>query len=210
MSNQETGPAPMEAPKPAARRRFGRGLVIGSVLLAGVALGAGGLAVAATAKGFGMMHGPKIERVQNFVRMALDSVAATSDQEAKIHDIVAKSFDEIAPKPGSRDAFRKQVSDLLRAPTIDKAAIEKLRAEHIADMDAKSKKLVEAVEQAAEILTPEQRAKLADKAEEFGKHRGGPWHHKGMMRHGMGDGRDDGPDDGPDAGPDAPPPPPAQ
>ena len=210
MSDPILSQPPIEAPKPATRRRFGRGLVIGSVLLAGVALGAGGLAAAAAGKSFGFMHGPRLERIQSFVRMALDSAGASSDQEAKIHDIVAKSFDELAPKPGDRDEFRKQVLELLKAPTIDRAAIEKLRAEHVAEMDAKSKKLVDAVEQAADILTPDQRAKLADRAEEFGRH--GPWqHHKGMGRGPM-DGHDDGPngghdDDGPDG---APPPPPAQ
>ena len=214
MSDPIMSQAPMSAPKLVTRRRFGRSLVIGGVLLAGVALGAGGLAAAAAGKGFGFMpHGPRLERIQGFVRMALDSVGATSDQEAKVHDIVAKSFDELAPKPGDHDAFRKQVLDLLKAPTIDRAAIEKLRADHIAALDAKSKKLVDAVEQVADILSAEQRVKLADKAEEFGKR--GPWMHHGDMQHGAmgkpdGDGDGDGRGDGgrPDGA--GPPPPPAQ
>ena len=217
MSDLNFSDSPIEAPKPVKRRRFGRGLIVGGVLLAGAAISVGAYAAGDAAKGFGFMHhGPRIERIQNFVRMALDSVGATSDQEAKIHDIVAKSFGDLAPKPEEHDAFRKQVLELLKAPTIDKAAIEKLRAQHIAEMDAKSKTLVEAVEQAADVLTPDQRAKLADKAEEFG-HRGPgqrPWMHDGMRRGPWG-GHDGGADgDGPDGdgqqGNQPPPPAPAQ
>jgi len=217
MSDPILSDAPIQASKPVKRRRFGRGLIVGGVLLAGAAISVGAFAAGDAAKGFGFMqHGPRIERIQNFVRMALDSVGATSDQEAKIHDIVAKSFTDLAPKPEEHDAFRKQVLELLKAPTIDKAAIEKLRAQHIAEMDAKSKTLVDAVEQAAEVLTPDQRTKLADKAEEFGRRGPGfghrPWMHDGM-RHGPWGGHDGGPDgDGPDGdGPQGnqPPPPPA-
>ena len=180
MSDPILSQPPIEAPKPATRRRFGRGLVIGSVLLAGVALGAGGLAAAAAGKSFGFMHGPRLERIQSFVRMALDSAGASSDQEAKIHDIVAKSFDELAPKPGDRDEFRKQVLELLKAPTIDRAAIEKLRADQVATMDSVSKRIAQAIGDAAEVLTPDQRRKLGDMLPPGGPG-GGFWHgwHRG-------------------------------
>ena len=48
------------------------------------------------------------------------------------------------------------------APTIDKAAVEALRAKRIAEVDEASKKAVAAVIEAAEVLTPEQRAKLVE------------------------------------------------
>ncbi|MBP0581704.1 Spy/CpxP family protein refolding chaperone [Labrys sp. LIt4] len=183
------------APVPA--RRWPRVLVLGGAMAAGIALGAGGLAAAAVMGGGGWHHGPRLERIQNFVRMSLDSVAATSEQEAKVHDIIAAAYTDLAPKPEDRAAFRKQAVDLLRAPTIDKAAVEKLRSDFVARTDAKSKRFVEAVLSVADVLTPEQRAKLADRADLWaqrgpmmGGHRG---HHDG---HGRPRRPDDGGQDG--------------
>ena len=63
--------------------------------------------------------------------MSAREIGATSDQEAKIHDIIATNFDALAPSPGDRMEMRKAALDLLRAPTIDRAAVEKLRADYV-------------------------------------------------------------------------------
>jgi periplasmic protein CpxP/Spy len=180
----------------AGRATLARTALLGSVLVAGVALGAGGLA-AASAHGLGWMgggggwsEGSRLERIQGFSRRILDGVGATSTQQAKIHDIVAATYGEVT----------------------------KLRADHIAMMDAKSKTLVTALADIAETLTPEQRVKLADRAEQMAARgpRHGGWMGHGM-RHGMGPGAGKGPgqgqghdgmNGGDDDGPDAPPPPP--
>ena len=141
----------------------GSAWVIGSMAV-GIAIGAGGLAMAAGMPGPGAWgHGPRLEMVQRIVHGALDSVGATTVQEGKVHDIVSAAFSDIERNALQRDAMRKQVTDLLRAPTIDRAAAETLRAEQIARMDAGSKKIVGAVLDAADQLTPEQRTKLADR-----------------------------------------------
>ncbi len=48
------------------------------------------------------------------------------------------------------------------APAIDRVALEQLRVEQIARMDKVSKRLLTAVEDAAEVLTPEQRVRFHD------------------------------------------------
>jgi periplasmic protein CpxP/Spy len=177
------------------KSRWPRSLMLGGVMAAGVVLGAGGLAGAAMVGGhMGWHHGPRLERIQGFVRTALDGVGATSDQEAKVHDIVASAFTDLAPKPDEDTAFRKQAIDLLRAPTLDKAALEKLRADFVAKADAKSKRILDAVEQAADVLTPDQRAKLADRAASFGMMRG-PMQDGGHRHGDHRPGGDHGPDD---------------
>lgn len=169
-------------------RRWPRILLLGSTMAAGIVVGAAGLAGAAMV-GDHMgwrQHGPRLERVQNFVRMSLDSVAATSDQEAKVHDIIASAFTDMAPKPEDQAALRKQALDILKAPTVDKAAIEKLRTDFVARADAKSKRFTDAVIQIADILTPDQRAKLAERAQawvEHGPMMGGGEHHRDGWRH---------------------------
>jgi protein CpxP len=202
MSEGDNAPKSMEISAPGTsgtQRRWPRTLLLGGTLAVGMAMGAAGLAGAAVVgdhMGW-QHHGPRLERIQGFVRMALDSVAASSDQEAKVHDVIATAFTEIAPKPEDRAAFRKQALDLLRAPTLDKAALEKLRADFVAQQDAKSKRFLDAVEQVADILTPDQRAKLADRAESWSLHRpmmGWQGDHDGGKRdgnHGAGDDNQD-------------------
>ena len=51
--------------------------------------------------------------------------------------------------------------ELLMAPTIDRAALEQLRAAQMQQMDVISRRILAAVEDAADVLTPEQRAKFA-------------------------------------------------
>ena len=57
-------------------------------------------------------------------------------------------------------AFR-QFHEAMTAPSIDRARLESLRAEQIKSFDETSKRLVTAISDAAEVLTPEQRAALA-------------------------------------------------
>ena len=50
----------------------------------------------------------------------------------------------------------------MTAPTIDRTAIERLRAEQIALAETASKRIAQALADAAEVLNPEQRKKVAD------------------------------------------------
>jgi Spy/CpxP family protein refolding chaperone len=78
-------------------------------------------------------------------------------------------------RPVFRD-FRdthEAVAEIIAAPTIDRAAAEKLRSERIAAIDAASRKMTTALVEAAEVLTPEQRAKLVEHFKERRSH--GRW-----------------------------------
>lgn len=177
-----------------AKRAFAwpRAAAMVGVLAFGVALGAGGLAAAAGMNAMGWREGARLAFLQGAVTHALDSVGASADQEAKIHDIVAAKFVEIAPKPDDHEALRKQALALLAAPTIDRAAVERLRADTVAIFDAKSKAIVAAVLDVADQLTPEQRARLAAGLPETGR-RGPPFGPWGMHGPGMGGAPDGGP-----------------
>jgi Spy/CpxP family protein refolding chaperone len=169
------------------------------VLACGAALGVGGAAaVAAGMDPMAWRQGARLTFVQRAVARALDSVGASAAQEAKVHDIVAAKFTEIAPNPDDHEALRKQALDLLAAPTIDRAAVERLRVDAVTLFDAKSKAVVSGLLDVADQLTPAQRAQLAAEAADMARH--GPMMGRWEGPHDrLFDGRADGaPDTGPD------------
>jgi len=58
---------------------------------------------------------------------------------------------------------RNKLGQLLAADTVDPAAIEALRVEQLGKMDAASKRVTQAMTEAAAVLTPEQRRQLIDR-----------------------------------------------
>ena len=58
---------------------------------------------------------------------------------------------------------RRQSMQLLTASTIDRAQLEKLRVEQMQLGDSTSRRLLQAMIDSAEVLTPEQRAKVAER-----------------------------------------------
>lgn len=170
-----------------------RALAMVGVLACGVALGVGGFAAAAGMDAGAWRQGARLAFVQGAVAHALDSVGASADQEAKIHDIIAAKFADIAPKPDDHEALRKRALELLAAPTIDRAAVERLRADAVALFDAKSKAVVGGVLEVADQLTPPQRAQLAQEIADMAR--------RGPMMGGFGGPRFHPMDRGPDSGP---------
>lgn len=164
---QETG-ASDAGTRGRPRRRW---LVAGA--LAAVALGGIGAATAVSAGGghgggwFGRGGGhPGGPFGGHGIDRALEAVDATAEQEKRIWAIVDETRAELRPLAREFRDARGQAAALLTAGTIDRAAVETLRAERIAAIDAASKKLTAAVLDAADVLTPEQRATLAKRFEE--------------------------------------------
>ena len=189
-------------------RRAWRQSAVALVLIGGgFALGAASVATAHgdMMEGGGMggwhhhHHGPRIGMIQHMIHGALDNVGATTAQEDKVHDIIAKASTDLDKDGDGKDGMKKQVLELMKAPTLDRAAFDKLRADKVAAMDAKSKTIENALFEAASQLSPEQRAKLVANVEERMEHHGwGGWHHHdGMDRHDGDHGMDGhGPHDG--------------
>jgi Spy/CpxP family protein refolding chaperone len=103
-------------------------------------------------------------------------IDATTDQQEKLRAIVRDAIKDVLPVREKMQAARATARELLTQQTIDRAAIEKFRTDQIAIHDAASKRLVAAVADAAEVLTPEQRRKLSDMFPGRGGYwGGGPW-----------------------------------
>ncbi|HHZ08964.1 MAG TPA: Spy/CpxP family protein refolding chaperone [Rhizobiales bacterium] len=99
----------------------------------------------------------------------LEGLDATPEQADKIRAIVDAARDDLMPALDGMRETREKVAELLGAATIDRAAAETLRAERVAAMDQASRRLTAAILDAAEVLTPEQRARLVEHFKERGR-----------------------------------------
>jgi protein CpxP len=101
-------------------------------------------------------------RADRMIRHLAVEIDATSEQQDKLKAIVHTTVKDVLPTRDKMLAARATARELLTQPTIDRAALEKLRVEQIATHEAVSKQLVQAVADAADALTPEQRRKIID------------------------------------------------
>jgi len=127
-------------------------------------------------------------RVDRMVRHFAVELGASGDQQEKLATIAKAAIKDVLPLREKMFAAHQQARDLLTAQTIDRAALEKLRADQSAARDAASKRVVQALADAAEVLTPDQRTKLK---ELIASRQGGGWGYgrgRGMMGGGWGRG----------------------
>ena len=92
----------------------------------------------------------------------LDSVGASAEQKTRVRDILKTAQDERHQLREAGQAQFQQMLQLLSAPQIDAAAAEALRQQQQARHDAASKRMLQAMLEVQAVLTPEQRAKLAE------------------------------------------------
>jgi periplasmic protein CpxP/Spy len=124
----------------------------------------------------GFMGGPDgdasmEEHADRMVQHLAIEIDATTEQQDKLRAIVIAAAKDLQPVHDQARAAHQQAHDLLTQPTIDRAALEKARSEQIALWDAASKRITQAIGDAAEVLTPEQRQKLG-KLMSHGRHHG--------------------------------------
>ncbi len=142
------------------------------LLLAGLSAVALLGAAAGATHAFAMPHGDgwSAERMEHRADHMLKRVDATPDQLTKVHAIIEAAAKDVAPIKASLKGTHEKLRALLAAPKLDTAAIEALRAQRVAAMDQISRRMTTAVEDAANVLTPEQRQKLAAIDTEHGEH----------------------------------------
>lgn len=116
----------------------------------------------------GMMNKVKGGFMEYRMERALDSVDATDDQKQKIKTIFEKARENVTDLRGDRGKMRDDMKALLEKPVIDRDAAEAMRKARIEKMDEASKIMTTAMLDAADVLTPDQRVKLA---KEIGSHR---------------------------------------
>jgi len=156
MSNSTRSPPP--------HRRWIAGVALAAAFVAG-GVTVGGIAAAAGPE-MAMHHmlGSPAEmhaRMMAHVSKMLDQVGASADQKSRIETILHAGFAPMASLHAEMRQTHASLHAILLAPTIDRAALEQLRAGEIARFDQASRGMTTAIADAAEVLTADQRAKLA-------------------------------------------------
>ena len=171
MTENVTNPG---TPAPARRRR-GRAALLGLVLALGVGTTAvfAGQAFSQTGFGpFGGWHGRMMgqmdpaqieDHADRMVRHLAIEVDATTEQQERLRAVAKSAVRDLLPMREKAQQARQRGRELLTQTTIDRAAIEAFRAEQIAQVDAISKRVAQAVTDAASVLTVEQRRKIEER-----------------------------------------------
>jgi protein CpxP len=172
MTDPTTRSDPLHPLHPRPRRW--RGLLFTAVIVLAAGL-TGAFVTQAVGHGFGsgpggwrhggLMGGPidpaRIEaHADRMVRHVAIEIDATPEQQTRLRAIVGAAVKDLLPLREQAHAAHEQVHGLLTASTLDRAALEKFRSEHMGQLDAASKRVAQAVGDVAEVLTPAQRQKL--------------------------------------------------
>jgi Spy/CpxP family protein refolding chaperone len=101
-------------------------------------------------------HGRGLDRM-------LDSVNASDAQRSKIKQIAQQAATDLKAQREQSRALHEQSLRIFTAPgTVDAAAAESVRAQMVAQHDAASRRMLQAMLDISGVLTPEQRAKLGE------------------------------------------------
>lgn len=132
------------------------------------ALAMSGLAAQAQPEGHGHRGGPAAMAPGGLfgghIGHMLDVVNATDAQRSQIDAIFKAARQDLAGQREAGAKLHEQLAALYTAPNIDAAAIEAVRVQMSAQHEATSKRLSQASIEAARVLTPEQRARIAEVA----------------------------------------------
>ena len=112
------------------------------------------------------------EHLDRMLKHLYVEIDATEEQKQKLAPIVKQAAKDLLPLRERMREARGKALELLTQDSVDRTAIEALRAEHLQLAEQASRRIAQALGDVAEVLTPVQRKELAARME---KHRG--WRH---------------------------------
>jgi Spy/CpxP family protein refolding chaperone len=109
------------------------------------------------------------------VRHLAIEIDATPEQQDKLRSIAKATVRDLLPLRDKAQSARERARGLLTQSTVDRAAIEAFRRDQMALADEASRRIANALTDAAEVLTPEQRRKI-DEQVQWRRDRWRSWH----------------------------------
>ena len=155
-------------PLNSAGRKRSRGM---RWILAGAVLAVSAAAAMTAAQGHGamgmggpvMIFGGSPEHIARAVDHMLDGLAASDAQRAQIKQIATAAAADLKPQRDAGRALRERGMQLLAAPNVDANAAESLRQQMLVQHDQASRRILAAMLDVSRVLTPEQKAKIAER-----------------------------------------------
>ena len=143
---------------------------VAAALLAATA-GTAGFAGAALAQQGGAMHAMHGHAMGSMDPAAMEAhfdqhIAqmlpdATEEQKARLKTLMATFHGELGTVHGQLRDAHVRAHALLLGPTVDRAGLEALRVQQMQALDQASRRMFATLADAAEVLTPEQRQRIA-------------------------------------------------
>jgi len=166
----------LSSPQPSnkgKRRRFLAGLLAGTAL--GGLLATGISAYSHDGPGWGGRCGwrhacspeAQRERLEFATDWVLKKANASEEQKQRIKSIVQAAASELAPIREQHQQHRDAFLAALTQPNVDRDTLEQLRRAEVQLAEAASSRIVQALADVADVLTPEQRTELVRLAEQF-------------------------------------------
>jgi periplasmic protein CpxP/Spy len=109
----------------------------------------------------GMMGSP--EHMGRALDHMLDGLNASDAQRSQIKQIAQSAATDMKAQREAGRALREKAMTIFGAPTVDAAAAESVRSQLQALHDQGSRRMLQAMLEAGKVLTPEQRAKFAER-----------------------------------------------
>lgn len=113
-----------------------------------------------------LMFSGQPEHLVQMVDRLLDGLSATDAQRAQIKQIAMAAAADIKTQRDSVRSLREKGLQIFTAPAVDAAAAEAVRQQMSARLDMASKRYLTAMLDVSNVLTPEQRATIGDRAKQ--------------------------------------------
>ena len=114
----------------------------------------------------GMMMGGSPEHVGRMVDHMLDGLNATDAQRSQIKQIAQAAATDLKAQRDASRGLHQRSMELFTAPNVDANAAEQLRQQMLAQHDQASRRMMLAMIDIGRVLTPEQKAKIAERMKE--------------------------------------------